>query len=344
MKKAITAIILCAMLACTVLTCNVSAAGEILFKDDFSSKNPANWLWDPPANLFDIENGKVEGWAECVVLQSNYESDMGGTRRFKECAWKVDACVLEDGGKDADVHYIGIWFADYISPYGSEEPDGQIVYECGYNFEKGYFQLTAAFDGAGTDFEPTSGYTRGEPIATAAIPESEAPVMDPSGESPFTIGMRVKNGVISCYLNNKKYIEFPAYRGALTATQLGSPVLLININNHCTFDNVVVATADYDLFDEGANPVNNDPVNNDPAETETEKRIETKVVHETNEAGEDVTVIVTEEVVVPVANTGRTSTGTRSSSKTGDAAIIVAAVMLVSLGAAIVVKKVCIRK
>ena len=342
MKKVFTAVILCAIIACTVLTAAVSADGTVLFKDDFSTKDPANWLWDPPANLFDIENGKVEGWAECVVLQSNYRSDVGGTRRFKECAWKVEACALEDGGRDDDTHYLGIWFADYVSPYGDEEPDGQIVYEFGYNFEKGYVQLTAAFDGAAAEFEPASGYTRGEPVATAAVPESEAPVMDPSGNSPFTIGMRIKGGVISCYLNDHKYIEFPAYRGTTTATQLGSPVLLVNLNNHCTFDNVVVATADYDLFNESAAPVNNDPENNDPVNDdpdETETRIDTVIVTDTDEEGNVVTRVETEKTVVPAPNTGNNGGGGRTATKTGDAAIIVLAVMVAAIGGAIVVKR-----
>ena len=331
MKKIVSAIVLCAMLACAIVT-SVSAAGEIVWQDDFSTKDPGN--------LFDVENGKVTGWAECVVLQSNYPSDKGGTRRFKECAWKVDACYLEDGGNDSEWHYLGIWFADYLSPYGSEEPDGQIVYQCGYDFEKGQFQLFADFDGAAADLEPTSGYTRGEPIAVAAVPESEAPVMDPTGAAEFSIGMRISGGVLSCFMNNKKYIEINAYRGATTATQLGSPVLLINHQCHCTFDNVVVATPDYDLFNEGAGA--SAPA--DAAPAATEQVIETeKVVIGTNEDGSEITDVVTNAVARPAANTGAAATG-GTAARTGDGAIVVIAVMIVSLGTAIAVARLALRR
>lgn len=332
MKKVVSAAVFCVMILCSVLTVFVSADGAIIWKDDFSTKDYSNWLWDPPANLFDIENGKVEGWAECVVLQSNYISDQGGTRRFKECAWKVDACGLEDGGRDAENHALGIWFADYISPYGSEEPDGQIVYELHYCFEKKLLELFAAFDGAGADFEPTSGYTRGEPVMTVSVPDGEAPAMDPAGNEVFSIGIRVNGGVISGFLNDKKYLDFNAYRGATSFTQLGSPTLLINIDCHCTFDNVVVSTPDYNLFNESAA---SDPTPT-PAQTDTEKVIETKVVHDTDEEGNDVTVIVTEEVVRPAANVGGQTTG-GTATKTGDAAIVAAAVGVLALTAAITV-------
>ena len=253
MKKVITAVILCTVILCPLMMTCVSADGAIVWTDDFSTKDSSNWLWDPPANLFDIQNGRVDGWAECVVLQSNYVTSEGGTRRFKECAWKVDCYALEDGGNDAENHYMGLWLADYLSPSGSEDPDGQIVYEFGYSFEKGYLQLTAAFDGAATDLEPTSGYTRGEPVAVVPVSADEAPVMDPSGKAVFSLGLRINGGVISGYLNDKKYLDFNAYRGTTTATQLGSPVLLVNGGCHAQYDNVVVSTPDYDLFNEAAN-------------------------------------------------------------------------------------------
>ena len=345
MKKIISIIVMSVMLVCMVLPLAVSADGTILWTDDFSSVKENDWIWDADTTCFFVDNGKLEGWAEAVVHQSNFLVDRGAPRRYKECAWKVECAGLEDGGRDAENHSLSIWFADYISPYGDpENVDGTITYLWSYCFEKKTLSLSIGFDGDAESYKP-SNYPIDGPYKSYVVPDSAAPVMDSGGGCPFTLGMRIANGKAAFYLDDVKYCEIDSFRGTATATQVGSPILVFNGGCHCTFDNLVVATPDYDLFNEGSNPVNNDPGNNDPAETETEKRIETKVVHETNEAGEDVTVIVTEEVVVPVANTGRTNTGTgnRGASKTGDAAIVIAAVMVAAFGAAVVVKKVCIK-
>ena len=338
MKKLISIIVMTVMLVCVILPFTVNA--DVLWTEDFSSVKENDWIWD--GDLFFIENGKLEGWAEAVVHQSNFLIDRGAPRRYKECAWKVECAGLEDGGHDSQSHYMGLWFADYISPTGSNDPDGQIVYNFGYEFESHALRLTASFDGDGENYKPAT-YDDSKPLGEYIVPDAQAPELNSSGNDTFTLGMRINGGKIDCFFNDQKVISYNAVRGTTTATQLPSPVLLINGGCHCTWDNLVVATPDYNLFNESSTPANNDPGNNEPAETETEKRIETKVVHETNEAGEDVTVIVTEEVVVPVANTGRTNTGTHSSSKTGDVAIIVAVVMAVALGSAIVVKKVCLK-
>ena len=328
MKKIISMLVLGALLACGLLASAVSAQGDILWTEPFNNEDPNNWLWDGTA--FYVEDGVLKGWAEAKVHQSNFPTSTGGTRKYKECAFKIDCIAYDDGGADADYHRLGLWWADYIDPYATDDPSSWLVYKPLYNFEKHTLELEMEFAGdEGDSFRP-SNLADDSIVFRKEIPESSAPKM---GEW-FSIGMRINAGVVSLFLNDEKIVDFPAYRGTLTGSQRPSPVILLNGGCYCGFDNLVVSTPDYNLFNESDTAVN-DPANNDPAETETEKRIETKVVHETNEAGEDVTVIVTEEVVVPVANTG-----TRSSSKTGDAAIIVIAVMAVALGAAVVVKKV----
>ena len=196
-------------------------------------------------------------------------------------------------------------------------------------------------------------------VARYKIPDS---IAEEVGGGWFSIGMRCVNGVVSLYYNDIKLVDFPAYRGAISFTQRPSPVILLNGGCYCAFDNVTVSTPDYDLFNEGAaavvTPVDTTPAGgddsqpaNEPDETEKviETKVETKVVEDTNEAGEIVTrietEIVTEEVVRPAPDTGNASQGGGNqgggtSARTGDAAIIVVAVMITALGAAIVVKKV----
>ena len=195
--------------------------------------------------------------------------------------------------------------------------------------------LNAGFDNAGEDFKPAD-FDDTKPIAEYVIPESEAPVLDPAGNSTFNIGMRVSGGVISCYFNDQKVIDFNGYRGATTCTQLGSPVILWNTNCHCTFDNVVVSTPDYNRFNESADAAA--PAANDGAGA-TEKVVETETRLVTDTDGNTVVEVVTNEVARPAANTGAATTG-GTAARTGDSAIVVAAVMIVALGSAIVVKKV----
>ena len=250
MKKALAIIILSIFMACTLLPLAAFADGAVLWTDDFSTMAENDWIWD--GDLFFISNGKLEGWAEAVVHQSNFLVDRGAPRRFKECAFKVDAAGLEDGGQDSEYHGLSLWFADYISPNGDNEPDGQIVYTFGYEFESHTLKLNAAFDNAGEDYMP-AGADGSVTMAEYVVPEAEAPELDTSGKSVFTLGMRINGGVISCFFNDMKVIEMTGYRGATTCTQLGSPILFINGGCHCTWDNLIATTADYDLFNEAAN-------------------------------------------------------------------------------------------
>ena len=332
MKKIISAAIIAVML-CAFLSAAVSA--DVLWKDDFNNGVFNEKDWTLGGTLFYLENGgptkspHIEGWAEAVVQQSTYGEGAPAPRVYgANVAFKCDSWFYDDGGNNSDVHWVGLWWADYFAD--GTDPNNRIVYMVRVNYESRQVILSATGVGEGEAY--FSDYTE---VSVWDMPDSEELVMDITAPTVFNMGIRINGRQIDGFYNNKKVVSY-------TAPVMGkntSPLLFWNNGCYTGFDNWIVSTADYDLFGEGSNPVNNDPVNNDPAETETEKRIETKVVHETNEAGEDVTVIVTEEVVVPVANTGRTSTGTRSSSKTGDAAIIVIAVMIAALGGAIVLKR-----
>ena len=345
MKKIMSFAVTAIMLVCMIVPLTVSADGTILWTDDFSSVKENDWIWDEDTTRFFVDGGKLEGWAEAVVHQSNFLADRGAPRRYKECAWKVECAGLEDGGNEAEQHSISIWFADYISPYADPESiDGTISYSWGYSFERQTLDLSIGFDNDAESFKP-AGYPEEGPYKSFPVPADAAPVLDANGGSPFTLGMRIANGKAAFYMNDVKYCEIDAFRGALTATQVGSPLLLFNGGCHCTFDNLVVATPDYNLFNESAapannEPANNEPVNNDPAATET--RIDTVIVTDTDEEGNVVTRVETEKTVVPAPNTGNGGGG-RTATKTGDTIVIVAAVMIAAIGMALVVKKVCIR-
>ena len=340
MKKIISLFVLCAMLMCAALATAVSAAGDVLWTERFDTEDPNNWLWDGTA--FYVEDGVLKGWDEAKVHQSNFPTSTGGTRKYKECAIKIDCIAYDDGGADAEYHRLGLWWADYIDPYATDDPTSWLVYKPLYNFEQHTLELEMEFAGdEGETFRP-AGLADDSVVLRKEIPESSAPKM---GEW-FSIGMRVNAGVVSFFLNDEKVADFTAYRGTLTGSQRPSPVILLNGGCYCGFDNLVVSTPDYNLFNESAAPVNNDPVNNEPVNNdpeETETRIDTVIVTDTDEEGNVVTRVETEKTVVPAPNTGNNGGGGRTATKTGDAAVIVLAVMVAAIGTALVVKKVCVK-
>ena len=329
MKKIICVLVLCALLACAVLEVAVSAAGEVFWREDFSSADPNNWLWD--GTLFYVEDGVLKGWDEAVVHQSNFPTATGGTRKYGESTLKIECIAYEDGGADKEFHSLGLWWADYIDPYATDDPTSWIIYKPHYNFERACIELEMEFTGDEAEAFRPADFPDDAVVARFEIPEDKAPNF---GIDWFSLGYRVSGGTFSIFLNDQKIVDFPCYRGAVTGTQRPSPVILLNGGCYCGFDNLVVATPDYDLFNEGASPA---PA---PAENVTEFVVDTeKVVVGTNEDGSEITDVVTAQVARPAANTGAAATG-GTAARTGDGAIVVIAVMIAALGSAIAVKKV----
>lgn len=329
MKKTVTLIALFAIVSCALLSVAVSAAGNILWTEDFSSANPANWMWD--TSKFFVEDGVCKGWDEAKVHQSFFLTEEGGTRKYKESAWRIEAIAYDDGGADAENHSLGLWYADYIDPYATDDPTSWIIYKPVYDFENASLELEMEFTGDEAEpFRPANFPDDGVVLRTR-ISDDIAPVM---GEW-FSIGIRANAGVVSLFLNDRKVGEIAAYRGATSFTQRPSPVLLLNSGCYCGFDNLTVSTPDYDLFNEGMNNGGNKGGNDvgDPFP------IETVVVTDTDENGNVVTRVETR----PAANNGGAATG-GNAARTGDAAIVVIAVMVAALGGAIAVGKVTGKK
>jgi hypothetical protein len=149
------------------------------------------------------------------------------------------------------------------------------------------------------------------------------------------MGLRINGTQIDGFFNDQKVVSFTAPRMGTVK----SPLIFWNYQCWTGYDNWVVADADYNLFNESAEQAQNQQ--NAPAATE--KVIETKkVVVGTDEDGNDITEIVTEEVVRPAAQTSNGTSG-GTSSATGDMAVVVAALMVIALGSAIVVRKVTLK-
>ena len=342
MKKIVSLLIFCAMLV-SLVPFTVGAAGSILWTDDFDSGSINEADWYPGA--FTCEQGgptkspHVEDWAGWHVLQSMYGNENGSNRTFgANVCFKVDGWAMDDGGNDAADHKLGLWWADYFDATGDA---GRIVYLYLVNYETRKASLLASGEGDGENFYETGVYSSGTVVAEWTIPDDQALEMDLSEPSVISLGMRINGATIDCYFNDIKAISFNAPRMGGEK----SPILLVNDGCYAGFDNFVVATADYDLFNEGdamnAPAANNGAANDAPAQTEKVVETETRLVTDTD--GNTVVEVVTNEVVRPAANTGAATTG-GTAARTGDAAIIVIAVMIVALGAAITVAKVRVGK
>ena len=341
MKKIIALLACITMLALIPTT---ALAADVLFQDNFNSGEINESDWYPGA--FFVDNGgptnspHVEDYGGWHVLQSMYNNENGGNRVFgANVAFKVDAWAWEDGGEDRSEHRLGLWFADYFS----EPADGRIVYQFQVCYETRKAVLIATGEGDGTTYFDPGVYSSGVIVGSWDIPESVPFEMDVTDPTVISLGMRVNGTLIDCYLNDMKVISY-------TAPRMGaekSPVLLVNDGCYAGFDNFIVATADYNLFNESSTPVNNEPANNDPVNNdpeETETRIDTVIVTDTDDEGNVVTRVETEKTVVPAPNTGNGGGGNRPATKTGDTIVVVIAVMVAALGSAIVVKKVCVKK
>ena len=163
----------------------------------------------------------------------------------------------------------------------------------------------------------------------------EGPVKIGPDEKPttFSLGWRIQPGKIECYFNDQKVITYTNVPMDLGMTR-PSPILLVNHSCYVEFDNFIVATVDYNLFNEGPDDTGNNGGDNgngggqQPAGTKVVERIET------DENGE--TRIVTE--IVADTNTNNPSEN-NGGSNTGDMIVAVAAVMAVAAAGAIVVAK-----
>ena len=320
MKKLAVLFICVVMLASMAVS--TSAAGQILWHDDFSDRftNPNNWILE--GNEFfcddftDSANPCIVAYDPGRVCQMAYTDSSANPRKYTNCSMMVKV-QIRDFDSDRCEHKVGLWWRDDF--YANAEELGVELGEV-YNFYINADTLMAEL------------WEEGVENALMTAPVSGVEV----GGDWFTIGWKIVPGNISCYLNGNKVIE---YASANVAATQASPILLLNNACYSAWDDVIVATADYALFNETPAPA----VTTAPATTRVEQ------VTVTNEKGEAVTdengQAVTETVIITEApadtNTGAVVGG--NATATGDTAFIVVAAMVAALGCAIIVKKVNVR-
>lgn len=143
----------------------------------------------------------------------------------------------------------------------------------------------------------------------------------------FSMGWRIRSGKIDCYYNDKLIISCTNVPADIGLGQTRSPVCLWNRSADIEFDNFILSTADYDLFNEGSIPTD---------DTTTKAPDDSKVVTKVITDADGNTQVVTEVV----ADTDKTNPNVNNGgSSTGDMIIAVAAVMIVGAAGAVVLGK-----
>lgn len=315
MKKIIS-VLLCLTFIAAVSVSYVNAAGQILFEDSFNGIDD-NWEWG--GDLFEIENGVLKGEPAARVHQTKYIRDDGVTLRvWSQLACKIDVRITDY--EDSSNVGPGLWFRDYNTTYDQqdegEEDTGDIWW-----YEYDYISNSVTLRGDYFDNNKI------DPIKVT-LPEGIVKAGPDEKPTTFNIGWRIQPGHIECYFNDEKVIDctnVPMTIGSVRP----SPIVLWNNSCYIEFDNFIVSTPDYNLFNENPDDVTNNGGNNNQQPT-------TKVVEkiETNENGE--TRIVTEIVADTNTNTPGTNNG---GSNTGDMIVAVAAVMVVAAAASVIVVK-----
>ena len=301
------------ILTLAAATTTVNAAGSILFQDDFSSEDLSKWMWDNTS--FICEDGVCKGDPAAVVHQSSYVD--GGAAWGVDIAYKVDVRVTDY--MDSTEIGPGLWFRDYnltLEEYEETDAEDGEVWQFQFNYVNQTFKLTSEYLTNNGFEEPT--YTL--PEGTIKMGPDEKP-------TTFSMGWRIRSGKIDCYYNDKLIISctnVPADIGLVRP----SPVCLWNRSADIEFDNFILSTADYDLFNEGTVPADDD--------TTTKASDDTKVVTKVVTDADGNTQVVTEVV----ADTDKTNPNVNNGgSSTGDMIIAVAAVMIVGASGAVILGK-----
>ena len=256
-----------------------------------------------------------------IKQQTQYDIDAPVIRAWDKFSCKVDVRITDYA--DSTSMGPGLWFRDYDSTYQQKadgEPDAGEIWYYDYDCVSNSLILSGDYFTA-NNLEPVK----------YVLPEGTVKIGPDEKPTTFSLGWRIQPGKIECYFNDQKVITYTNVPMDLGMTR-PSPILLVNHSCYIEFDNFIVATVDYNLFNETDTPTPVDPGNNGGGQQPAGTKVVEKI--ETDENGE--TRVVTKVVADTNKNTPNASTG---GSGTGDMIVVVAAVMAVSAAGAVILAK-----
>lgn len=327
-----------ALLVCSLAAASVSGAGVLYMNDTFSSDELDETNWIIEGTTFVPEDGKLVGDATSVVQQSQYLQANEGNKLWQGHTAKVEITVREYDD-ERNNYSNGLWFKDYVNTWDQINDEGLPEDGDIYTLTFCYNTQTLTFDCSKED----------SPLHQNNTPKSvtfpEGTILtgeDDGGPTTYTLGWRVITAAegtprVDCYMNDQLVMSVTTADG-LPETFCGvekSPLLLLNAGNVVEFDNVMVGSYDYNMFNESEDvggdtpaptPTPGDPQNPDnPAPVNPTPNPENPGNAGTNPGNADTS-----------KNPASSNVG---GGKTGDMAAVVAALAVVSLGAAVIIKR-----
>lgn len=252
LHKLISMVLTAAILAVS-LCISVPAAGTLVFSDDFDAGFiPRNWITshDFCHYEWDKYNKCIHGYDSARVLQTNFGgNDPKAWDKFYS-SMDVQIRAFDDlPSQEGRPHYVKMWYRDLF-----EDESGEYGPEYYYSIE--------IETGKATLEKQYSDTSENNQNINAVIAEGQIPGTIEVAEDAewFNIGMRVTDGKIECYYNERLVMSSSAddagdeYVNGVSTNAVDptvgsqkSPILFWNIGNWIAFDNFEVWSADYDF-------------------------------------------------------------------------------------------------
>ncbi len=348
MKRIIALALALVMLVSFVAVTAVSAADGMYIHTTFPNMEEFMKYFFPGAFFIPDGESQVFGYYEAKALQTLYEGDDMGFFKANGTCWReydTSVTLAAASDTDGDSRSVQIWYCDQNlidAGYTDQMPYLKFIYYIEDPTYEHYFVLMT--------HDP---YTDEDVILAQSAKQYELEL--DSGNTFYTFGQSVGPGRIRGFLGDECVIDYvDAKNDYMIANKTVSPVVIWNEGNMVVITDFKAAS--YGYLYPIANPIT-DPVPTQPTEpiTSISSSVSEVIVTVTNEKGEVETdekgevktevseVIVTEIVTVTPADTQNNNGNGGNSTTTGDSAFIVVAAMALSLGCAIVVKKVTVK-
>ncbi|MBP3379179.1 MAG: dockerin type I repeat-containing protein, partial [Clostridia bacterium] len=279
MKKILSFAIAVIMLMST-LALSASAAGSLIFKDDFEMGfKPLNWVQGAACEFkWNKEDQCLIGYESAVVLQPNFGSRDPKMWGPSYMSYDFQVRDFDDIDDSRETHEVGIWYRDLFE----NDPDkgsAQLgaVYTMFITIETGRVTINKSHT---FQYRDENNILKDGKIETVLV-ETYLPGSDSLEEGEYAIevaedapwheiGVRVTSGKLEWYYDrqliatteadptDEKLGEFALNSVDATVGSQRSPLLFWNLGNYIAVDNFEVWSADFDFVETTYGDVNGD--------------------------------------------------------------------------------------
>lgn len=271
MKK-ITSLLLTLVMLLSVCAIGTSATGELIFSDNFDSGfSPKNWITSTTKFVWDKDNKNIYGYGDAIVLETNYENNFN--RRWDKFYASMDFKIIDDDNLHPITaerpHTVSMWYRDLMED-GENGGTSDAIYMFTVSVETGNVALHKYYDFS--YYDENGNKQIGKVDADIAEGNIGAPIEIGETAPWYNFGIRVMDGKIECYFNEKLVLSSsvedgtekigPVSVNSVDETvgsqrsavlffngggHLGTEYFHLGATNYLLFDNFEVWTPDYDF-------------------------------------------------------------------------------------------------